>query len=198
MMRYLVVIILMSLLFSKDLTFQRYDSTLGKNDSSKVRKLLILADSLIKKKENVKVYVDMKDIDSLEEVIDLNNWPEHEDINIIYNLIYRNGEIIMVKVIPSSESEDWYLEYDFLFEESGNTLATRSKFSFFNSICTEEAIRLQELVFYNDDVEPIDTLSSLEDINGKILDDNNCIINHGYEIEFWKNFSESPFSENEK
>jgi hypothetical protein len=65
-------------------------------------------------------------------------WPEEVGESI--NLFAYHGKVRLIKIIPFSESGDWFYEVDNYFSETGELVAYIEIKNHFNSICLDEAI----------------------------------------------------------
>jgi hypothetical protein len=65
-------------------------------------------------------------------------WPEEVDESI--NLFTYNGKVRLIKIMPFSESGDWFYEVDNYFSAVGELVAYIEIKNHFNSICLDEAI----------------------------------------------------------
>ena len=76
------------------------------------------------------------------------DWPE--DVLIAYVILLdSNGRPRFVREVPVSASGDWYIEDDWLFAASGNTLAVRRHRSTYAADCEELPARESWAVFYD-------------------------------------------------
>jgi len=65
-------------------------------------------------------------------------WPEEVDESI--NVFTYHGKVRLIKVMPLSESGDWFYEVANYFSEAGELVAYIEIKNHFNSICLDEAI----------------------------------------------------------
>jgi len=65
-------------------------------------------------------------------------WPEKVDESI--NLFTYHGKVRLIKIMPFSESGDWFYEVGNYFSDAGELVAYIEIKNHFNSICLDEAI----------------------------------------------------------
>ncbi len=75
-------------------------------------------------------------------------WPE-DMLSAYVILLDGNGRARFVREVPVSVSGDWYIEDDWLFADSGNTLAVQRHRSTFAADCGELPARESWAVFYD-------------------------------------------------
>jgi hypothetical protein len=108
----------------------------------------------------------------LKRVID-QQWPENIErtFNILKN---QNDQIIYIGEFPTSQSGDWSLELKHYFADNGQLIAFEKRLAYFNRECTDRAVIERIIEFYDNNFKVIKTSKTLEDNDGKKMDEEKC------------------------
>ncbi len=135
----------------------------------------------------IKSYVQIKGNNHFTQLKNLKSLPEGitESMNMLYN---KNGKIIVLEILPESESGDYFNSVTYYFYENGKTMAYETYSSFFSDDCTIEGLTngsVKEIKrqYFDTQFKSLGTTYSLTDDKNKKLDSSKCIFNYRMEIE---------------
>ncbi|MEO9869444.1 hypothetical protein [Ekhidna sp.] len=161
-------------------------------NQSEADQTILLADSLLKKKENLRVFVKISNKEPLEEVLDFNEWPSN--IEIVYNLITNKDCPILFVETPISESGDSRIENRYYFDQEGVTIATKTRRSFFNSVCVDGVLRETVTTYFDNSFNEIKSNRFLRDKSGNTINTSDCVMNYTDYFNRYRKFNDTPLA----
>jgi hypothetical protein len=114
------------------------------------------------------------------------NWPE--EMEYTYNILKDTaGRIILVSLIPFSQSGDWSITYTHYFDEKGNTYAFRKQTNVFDSEVKGGVIYETLLKYYDVNFNILKKTYTLQDKSGKPIKNNGHVDIYQYKYGIYKN-----------
>jgi hypothetical protein len=166
-------------------------------DTVNTKEIISQAEIRLKQREKILVFVEIESDTGLIEITDFNKWPS--DIVIIYNLVLDElNKPMFLKEIPQSESGDWHIEFGYFFNKHGRTIAIKTNKAFFNSMCSDNALKEEQIWYYDDKFNKVLTEFKLVDIEGTPVESLECVLNYNFAVNQYQDFKETPLGSNPK
>jgi len=147
------------------------------------------ADSLFQEKSGIKLLFQSSDTSEIETVKDSLSWPS--DVGIFYNVVFDREKIVLIKIVPVSESGDYHLVSNYYFNQSKQVVAIKRRVKYFNESCSESAITEESL--FENVMERFSLISySLKNEEGKELDSTTCRFGPNPKTVLYRTLSEIP------
>jgi len=114
------------------------------------------------------------------------NWPE--EMEYTYNILKdTTGRIILVSLVPFSQSGDWFITYTHYFDEKGNTYAFRKQTNVFDSEVKGGVIYETLLKYYDVNFNILKKIYTLQNKSGKTIKNNGHVDIYQYKYGIYKN-----------